>query len=142
MPGLHLDYTKITPGLHQVCTDRLLKIMEKIDYWKLSHDHVIDYWRLRICIITKITKDYIGITLGITSQAYEITAALLTPRLPPSLPRSRKNSRGLVSKHYNRSMRWFIVIAAVTLLIGVQGAEECCMKANNYTMQMVDTAGE
>lgn len=26
-------------------------------------------------------------------------------------------------------------------MIGVFGEEECCMKANNYTMQMVDTAG-
>lgn len=38
-------------------------------------------------------------------------------------------------------MDWLGAIAAVTLVIGVYTQEECCMKANNYTMQMIDTAG-
>ena len=39
-------------------------------------------------------------------------------------------------------MHWFIALAAAaTLVTGIYSEEKCCMKANNYTMQMVDTAG-
>ena len=38
-------------------------------------------------------------------------------------------------------MYWFVVLAAVILTDGVYSNEECCMKANNFTMQMIDTAG-
>ena len=39
-------------------------------------------------------------------------------------------------------MHWFIALAAAaTIVTGVYSEEKCCMKANNYTMQMVDTAG-
>lgn len=39
-------------------------------------------------------------------------------------------------------MHWSIaLVATATLVIVVYSEEKCCMKANNYTMQMVDTAG-
>ena len=74
-PGLCLDYTYITPDRLLKITKSRLQITRK-DYWKLSHDHMIDYWRLRTCINKIKITDY----KGITGQAYKITAMLQAPR--------------------------------------------------------------